>query len=118
MSLVFDILRCYTTPQLCKAFKCSPEELFYQTERGPDGLTRFERNFNARWDAAYADALYDQAWADNRTWDELERKAKGYLVDMLDWSEAEKQDELMQHYYEVLERGMKPSRKKKWYTRV
>tara|TARA_Y100000817_G_C16482868_1_gene378889 strand:- start:165 stop:530 length:366 start_codon:yes stop_codon:yes gene_type:complete len=121
MSLVSDILSCYTTPQLCKAFKCSPEELFYQAERGPDGLTRFERNFNAARHAAfeaYGDTLYDQAWADNRTWDELERKAKGYLVEMLDWSEAEKEDERMQHYYEALERRMKPSRAKRWHARV
>tara|TARA_Y100000748_G_C15487846_1_gene485399 strand:- start:526 stop:924 length:399 start_codon:yes stop_codon:yes gene_type:complete len=132
MSRVSLIIRCYTTPQLCKAFKCTPQELFYQAEVGPDGLTRFERNFKAQCDAVfnactrprptpwawYFDSLYEQAWADNRVWDELERKAKGCLIEMKDWSEAERQDELMEHYYEALERKGKPSRTKRWRLRA
>ena len=127
MSLVSDILSCYTTPQLCKAFKCTPQELFYQAEVGPDGLTRFERHFKAQCDAVfndpppwgwYFDSLYEQAWADNRVWDELERKAKGCLVEMKNWSEAERQDELMEHYYEALERKRKPSRMKRGRLRA
>ena len=131
MSRVSLILRCYTTPQLCKAFKCTPQELFYQAEVGPDGLTRFERNFKAQCDAVFNDPprardpwgwyfeeRQSKAEADNRVWDELERKAKGCLVEMKNWTEAERQDELMEHYYETLERKGKPSRMKRWRLRV
>jgi len=116
MNSLLQLLARYTTGDLCTFFKCTPEQLASQTRVGDDGLTRFERTVQAHNKAAfvaYGDTLYDQAWADNRVWDELERKANGLVVEMRDWSEAERQDELMEHYYEALERKGNPSRTKR-----
>ena len=73
------------------------------------------------------DNLYHEAWSEHKWREqrdaEMMTKAAPYLEDMSVEAkeaerDAERHDELMQHYYEAHLRRLKPSRQRSFYPRV